>query len=709
MKHLLLCLSLLFIQITIFAQQSVVLQDKNETVIIGREVSYLEDKNGKLTIEQINSPEYQAKFIISDKPTLNFSPVSDSYYWIRLNIANKTTEKDWVLELASPFFEFAYWYVQNQGSWQIQKDGFAIPEKDRPMYSRYPAISLNIIPNTMQTIYLKIRTSGFACPLQIESTKIYNLENRFRDISFGTMQSIIFFIALICLYSYFGYKRISYLIFSFFTFGSFLFLAFYQGYWNTCFMKWVTIPNQIFLLMYPVIFLRIAIEFPKTYKLSKIIFIYLLLLYIVCHIVPYYIHNLIAQINYLGVSLPFSLYLGIISLRKGNKEAGLYLLGILAQLFFGFADLMIMNLGIVQPLIKLFHLGLLIEVLIFVYALANQTLREQNELRKAKDEAQKEMLEQIKENARIVEEQNEVLEKNVTERTIELQYSNEELATTNEELYQTQEEILTQRDLLKEKNNLLEQYTNKISKSIEAAQIIQQAILPSKAKMKELFEEYFVLFCPKDVVSGDFWWANEFEGRKYLIVADCTGHGVSGAMLTMIGSSLLDRIIRGLEITEPAEILLKLHEEIRAALQQEQTKNNEGMDIAIAYWHYENDTCLVSFAAAKRPLYYCCGGEIEKIMGSRRNVGGMTSSIKSFESKNLSLQKGTCLYLCSDGFADQNDVARNNFSEKRLISLLQQTQDLPMEQQKEILETALAKYSEGTEQRDDILVIGIRI
>ena len=290
-----------------------------------------------------------------------------------------------------------------------------------------------------------------------------------------------------------------------------------------------------------------------------------------------------------------------------------------------------------------------------------------------------------------------------------LQDANQEIQTANEELYQTQEEILAQRDLLENKNNLLEQYTNKISKSIEAAQMIQKAILPPKAKMKELFGEHFVLFRPKDIVSGDFWWANEIDGKKYLIVADCTGHGVSGAMLTMIGSALLDRIIRLMGIAEPSEILTKLHEEIKAVLQQEQTQNNEGMDIAITHWHYENENCVLSFAAAKRPLIYTNDGKIEKVGGSRRNVGGITKSIKSFEATNLILSKGSALYLSSDGFADQNDVARNNFSEKRFIDLLQQIQDLSMEQQKGILQEQLQKHMAGTEQRDDILVIGVRI
>ncbi len=292
---------------------------------------------------------------------------------------------------------------------------------------------------------------------------------------------------------------------------------------------------------------------------------------------------------------------------------------------------------------------------------------------------------------------------------IEIEQQKEELQTSNEELYQIQEEIIAQRDLLESKNSLLEQYKQKIGKSIEAAQMIQKATLPPKTKMRELFDEYFVLSRPKDIVSGDFWWANEIDGEKYLIVADCTGHGVSGAMLTMIGSALLDRIIRLMEITKPSEILTTLHEEIKAVLQQDQNKNNEGMDIAIVHWHYENTNCIISFAAAKRPLYHTFEGKIEKIRGSRRNIGGTTNSIKPFEANNIIISKGSALYLSSDGFADQNDAERNNFSEKRLIDLLQENQDLPMEEQKEILQIQLTDHMKGTEQRDDILVIGVRL
>jgi serine phosphatase RsbU (regulator of sigma subunit) len=297
----------------------------------------------------------------------------------------------------------------------------------------------------------------------------------------------------------------------------------------------------------------------------------------------------------------------------------------------------------------------------------------------------------------------------LAEQKLEINKKNSELATFNEELHQNHEEILIQRDLLANKNNLLEEYKHKIGKSIEAAQKIQNATLPSKDKMQQLFEEYFIIFKPKDVVSGDFWWANQIQNSNYLIVADCTGHGVSGAMLTMIGASLLDRIILVLGITEPAEILEKLHLEIKNTLQQDQTRNNEGMDIAVAHWHYENEECFLSFAAAKRPLIYAHQGQIQKIAGTRRNIGGTAENTKPFENKTFSLPKRTMLYLCSDGYADQNNAERNNFTEKRFLSLLQQIHDLPADEQKTVLKQQLDEHTKNVEQRDDILVIGVRV
>ncbi|TAE00893.1 MAG: hypothetical protein EAZ97_04580 [Bacteroidetes bacterium] len=359
-----------------------------------------------------------------------------------------------------------------------------------------------------------------------------------------------------------------------------------------------------------------------------------------------------------------------------------------------------------------FEASIFVEILCFSLGLGARMKLNEQEKRKA----QEILFEKSKENERLLKDQNSILEQKVAEKTKDLQTQNqivkqsyEELAVINEELFQTQEEILAQRDLLENKNSLLEEYTNKVEKSIGAAKLIQKAILPTKEKMKELFPEHFVLFKPKDTVSGDFWWVNQIENTNYLIVADCTGHGVSGAMLTMIGSSLLDRIILVLGITSPAQILEKLHQEVQNALQQEKNHNREGMDIAVLVWKEKNNACELTFAAAKRPLYYVLDKKIEKISGSRKHIGGLSESKKYFENYNLILSKGTNIYLCSDGFADQNDVERAHFTEKRLLNLLESMQDLTLTEQKISLKAELNQHMEKTEQRDDILLIGVKI
>ncbi len=283
--------------------------------------------------------------------------------------------------------------------------------------------------------------------------------------------------------------------------------------------------------------------------------------------------------------------------------------------------------------------------------------------------------------------------------------TNEDLQVINEELQQNQEEILLQRDLLAKKNETLEIFSNKITQSIHSAKLIQNAVLPSKNRMGSVFNEYFVLYLPKDIVSGDFWWADSFDNYRFLIVTDCTGHGVPGAFMTMIGNSLLDRIIRTDRITQPKDILNELNLQIKILLQQEQTGNTDGMDIAIL----RISPSQVSFAGAKRPLYMGYKGKIEKIESSRMSIGGRQNHKKEFEQVDFEKKEDTIFYLCSDGYADQNNYERKNFSERKLIELLGKIQDISLAEQRKMLKNTIINYMENTEQRDDILVVGVRI
>jgi hypothetical protein len=181
--------------------------------------------------------------------------------------------------------------------------------------------------------------------------------------------------------------------------------------------------------------------------------------------------------------------------------------------------------------------------------------------------------------------------------------------------------------------------------------------------------------------------------------------------MTMIGSGLLDRIIGVMKIYEPNLILETLHTQIQTLLQQEQTGNTDGMDILVTKWHEKNGEIHLEFSAAKRPLYFISSDDrsFHKIQGSRKMVGGMNKKEKYFEKNNIILKKNTLLYLTTDGYTHQNNAENKSISEKKLTEMLENLQDNSMSEQKSYLENFLNQHMKGCEQRDDILLVGIRL
>jgi serine phosphatase RsbU (regulator of sigma subunit) len=297
-------------------------------------------------------------------------------------------------------------------------------------------------------------------------------------------------------------------------------------------------------------------------------------------------------------------------------------------------------------------------------------------------------------------------------KTIELEEKNAQILAQNEELHKNQEEILAQRDFIEQKNRELAERDKQVSSSISVAKTIQHAILPLGKELATVFKEHFVIYQPKDIVSGDFYWIAKMENATVLVVADCTGHGVPGAFTSLIGSILLDKIVRVWKITDPAEILDKLHEEVKTTLRQEDTDNRIGMDVAIVtITDYTDNKVNILFAGAKRPLWYVLPNtqEILEIKGERKAIGGIQNQNKAFLTHQLSLEKGTTIFLGSDGFTDQCNAQRINFSEKRLKALISENINEPLEKQKEVYLEALKTYSVGTLQRDDIMLFGFKL
>jgi predicted ATPase/serine phosphatase RsbU (regulator of sigma subunit)/predicted Ser/Thr protein kinase len=286
------------------------------------------------------------------------------------------------------------------------------------------------------------------------------------------------------------------------------------------------------------------------------------------------------------------------------------------------------------------------------------------------------------------------------------------ISMENSILYDTMEQKITQRTTeLAAANAELIQKNNNITSSIKYALRMQQAILPTEEEMRQISPDFFVLYLPKDIVSGDFYWCAKIQ-EKYIVSAiDCTGHGVPGAFMSMIANTLLDEIVNQKEITAPDQILEALHKGVRIALNQEVSNNNDGMDMGLCLIERKGDNTLVSFAGAKNPLYYVQQGEINLIEGDRRSIGGENNkNVNPFTVHRLTLQKGDTFYLSTDGYIDQaGGLKRIAFTKKRLMDYIKENWQRTMAIQKVIFLNVLQEHQQGVTQRDDITLLGFKV
>ncbi|HAS47098.1 MAG TPA: hypothetical protein DCS93_41830 [Microscillaceae bacterium] len=301
---------------------------------------------------------------------------------------------------------------------------------------------------------------------------------------------------------------------------------------------------------------------------------------------------------------------------------------------------------------------------------------------------------------------NEALEQKVADRT-------REITAQNEELLQNQEEITSQRDYIASQNQALRRKEENIQHSLNAALTIQQAVLPAEQKFCDFFEDYFILFKPKDVVSGDFYWLWQKSPQEVLMmVGDCTGHGIPGAFMTMITSALLDRLTRIKGIENPAEVLVGLDKEVKKLLRQEETNSTDGLEgVVFGLKQQESGEYQLNFASARSQAYYILPhqSEVQVLDGDRTFVGGMGTDVRTFSNKIKHLPKGTLLYFGSDGYPDQNNAARKKLGRKQLKQLLLTVCSQKMSAQHQYLTQTLKTHMKDTDQRDDILLLGLKL
>ncbi len=270
--------------------------------------------------------------------------------------------------------------------------------------------------------------------------------------------------------------------------------------------------------------------------------------------------------------------------------------------------------------------------------------------------------------------------------------------------------VETQNKQINLQKNIVEEKQKEIIDSINYAKRIQNAVLTGNEVWSKISVEHFILFKPKDIVSGDFYWAyNTPNNRSIFLLADCTGHGVPGGFMSMLGNSFLNEIIVENKIFKADTILNKLRDKIKTALHQDGAiEQKDGMDISLCVWNKLDNT--LEFAGANNPMWLVRNNQITEYKADKMPIGSYVTDTIPFTAQAIQLQTGDCIYLITDGYADQfGGIKGKKYKYKPLMDLLLANHTKPMLTQKELFAKTIDDWKQGYEQVDDISLIGVRV
>lgn len=672
-------------------KQPVIFVDGNAgAVSIAEKVSYIEDPDWVLTLDELKDSDKWKNLLPRDKTDFSFTTSS---FWLKIIL--KTDHNEVVtrfLETGRPITNTAILYQPDTlGNYRPLMSGDGIPAYQRQVFHRKTIFRIQIYPGRENVYFIKTGSDGEALnlPVIIHEPDAFRIQDFREQYIFGIYYGILLFVIVIYFFFYARLGEKSFLFYIIYVGFVFLLQFSLDGYSSLLlFPENVYLGNRsvlfaallsvYFLIRYVRSFLKTKEFLPTTDRVLKLSgWLTLLLLPAV------FSKGFLYEISFPAVNILSLISMVIIIVTIFQiKKYKFYPYFTIAILFLiaGSVIFILNNVGALpNSFFSEFGIkaGTGLEVIFLSFSMANRF----RELQKEKEKAQASALEKLKEMNRLKDSINIELEKQVEQRTKEIQ---------------------SQKKLIEVKNK-------DITDSIRYAQRIQDAILPDPVNTLDLIEENFILFIPKDIVSGDFYWFTQKDKKVLIAAADCTGHGVPGAFMSMIGNSFLNQIVIENDITEPAQILEELRSRVISAISKNEEKaTRDGMDIAFVQIDYADYS--LKFSGAHNPVYIIKNGELIEIKGTKCPVGIFHgTSLPSFVQHEVKLTKGDAVYLFSDGYADQfGGEKEKKFKYNQLKELLKTIHTEPMSKQKEILESVFRSWKGDLEQVDDILIIGIK-
>lgn len=680
------------------AQERFPIPKKGESKHMAKHALILEDEDSKLTIEDFLmdlDPFELAKNqdkIIHPKSDIPYMDFTTSSFWMKLEVVNtENTIRSLSIELARPLTNQVELFLLNPQNEIVEHflSGDDFKFDSRPYQYRKFIFPLRIEENSKRTILVRTKSDGEILKLPMKLwdkqhlTEFVSNENFFLGIYYG-------FIALVViLFTFFGIalrERIYFFFVSYvFIMGmfqlsldgfSFEFLWPNMIYWaNHSILVFAAI-SMLSLLSYANRFL----EFYKEKKWFVNTYWFFFSLVCVC-LVTSFTTGKLYELSYPilnGVSFIITtfFFLGIYLKYKSGHKPGIEITLAFAFLWMGAISFILSNVHIIENeflAANSLKIGSAVEIVFLSISLAARYRLTQDQ----KLEAEKKSVERLEQLNQLQNSQTETLEKEVKLRT---------------------QEIVEQKDILETQNK-------EIIQSIVYAQRLQAAILPPKKLMEAIFNKSSIFYRPKDIVSGDFYWLEVTKKYVYFAVADCTGHGVPGAMVSVVGHNSLNRCINEMNLTEPGNILDSLTNLVEHTFSKENNAVSDGMDICLCRWDYKNE---LKYSGAFNSLYVIKDNQLEEYKADRQPIGKFIKR-QPFSTHSIQIEKGDSIFLFTDGYIDQFGGEKGKkLKSPAFKEILLNANKNSINEFEANLDRELLKWRGDEEQIDDVCVMNVR-
>ena len=650
----------------------------------------LKDKDSELKyLDVLNKNESEFEKSNSNVPFMDFTT---STYWMKLNLIHDTSVTErYYIELARPLTNIVNLYIfdENKQLLEVYKSGDDLPFSFRPIQNRKFIFPYQFKPNSKVTFIIQTKSDGeiLKLPIKIWNAQAFSQFSSNENFAFGFYYGFISLVVI--LFTFFGVALREKIYFFFVSYvvlmGMFQFSLdgfSYKTLW----------PNNPYLGSHSILMLAAlsmmallsyANQFLEFYKESKIfmgIYKFFFGVVVVCFFTSLMsgsIYELTFPIlNGVSFICTTLFFIGIYLRYKSGNKPGVEITLAFAFLWFGAIFFILSNVNIIKSdflATNSLKIASGIEIMFLSISLAARYRTTQIEKIKAERSTNK----ILKEINSLKEEQTERLETQVLERT---------------------QEIENKTIILQEKNK-------EIINSITYAKRLQDALLPSKKIQEGCFRESSIFFAPKDIVSGDFYWIDTSKDYVFFAVADCTGHGVPGALVSVVGFNALNRCINEKKLTNTGEILDNLTDLVEHTFANTTNVVSDGMDICLCRWDYKDE---LTFSGAFNPLYIIRNNELSEIKGNKQPIGKFIKRTE-FSTHTLKLEKGDSIILFSDGFADQFGGERGKkLKYSNFKDVLVTANKLPTDEFQSYLSTFLKDWMGSEEQIDDICIMKVQ-